>query len=66
VGKFLENIKRAGGKFSGKSINLQGGNQALFLLHRIIQRLVTFIKKVYFISHTATAYQMDKNVSFFS
>ena len=27
--------------------------------------MVTFIKKVYFISHTATAYQMDKNVSFF-
>ena len=32
VGKFLENIKRAGqnrragGKFSGKSINVQGGN----------------------------------------
>ena len=32
MGKFLENIKhagqnrRAGGKFSGKSINVQGGN----------------------------------------
>ena len=32
VGKFLKNIKRAGqnrragGKFSGKSINVQGGN----------------------------------------
>jgi hypothetical protein len=32
VGKFLENIecagrnRRAGGKFSGKSINMQGGN----------------------------------------
>ena len=32
VGKFLKNIKcagqnrRAGGKFSGKSINMQGGN----------------------------------------
>ena len=32
VGKFLENIKhagqnrRAGGKFSGKSINMEGGN----------------------------------------
>ena len=25
-GKFLENIKHAGRKFSGKSVNVQGGN----------------------------------------
>ena len=39
VGKFLKNIKpagqnrRAGGEFSGKSINVQGQRSVLLLLH---------------------------------
>ena len=48
-----------------KSLNRNISTLKSSFLARIIPRLVTFIKKVYFISHTATAYQMDKNVLFF-
>ena len=47
VGKFLENIKHAGrnrrpgGKFSGKSITVQGGN---FLANQQLSRLFLFLK----------------------
>ena len=66
-GKFLENVKckgwntRAGGKSSGKSINVQGGN---FLENRQLCRLQTVKVIVKFILTCLLCYLSQRGTGF--